>query len=179
MTRSASTGTGTALAKSAASSSFARGVTCDLEGSEGAWLHQSQLAALGELQQGKQYREHFPWFGVSRQNVLPMRVCANREQGPDNADRSINIQRARDDIMHVRLSGEAQDPIDCAQKLRQRNPQRTGHRQLNRLLRIGTSELCAPLFAPPLDHADYFANLLVLDQPVPPPGPRTRPHIIS
>jgi hypothetical protein len=53
MTRKASAGTGTALAKSAASSSFARGVTIYLEGGKRPRLKESELSELGELKECK------------------------------------------------------------------------------------------------------------------------------
>ena len=56
--------TGWPLAKSAASSSFARGVTCDLHGGEWARLGDSQLARLGQLEQREKNREYLPRLGV-------------------------------------------------------------------------------------------------------------------
>jgi hypothetical protein len=56
MRRNASTGTGTALAKSAASSSFARGVTVYLESGKRPRLKEAKLSELGELQEGEQQR---------------------------------------------------------------------------------------------------------------------------
>ena len=52
-----------ALAKSAASSSFARGVTGYFEGGEGAWLRQPKLTLLGELLSST-WRWIAPWTVV-------------------------------------------------------------------------------------------------------------------
>src|SRR6476469_5859123 len=103
MVRSASTGTGTALAKSAASSSFARDVTCYLEGGEGARLIHAKLAQLGELEERQEKRQYFPRLRLAWKDVLPVRVRPNREQRAHDAYGPVDVQRSGHDIVYMRL----------------------------------------------------------------------------
>src|SRR6188472_4550196 len=90
---SSSSGMGRPLANSAASSSFASGVTGDLHGGEGTGLTELQLATLGELEQGEQGREHLPRFGIAVQDVTPPRSGTRRQHRTYDDDRTVHIER--------------------------------------------------------------------------------------
>src|SRR5688500_14955554 len=74
-----SDGIGRALAKSAASSSFASDVTRDLHGGERSGLRELELALLRHLEQREQCRKHLPGLGVGGHDVAPARLCPQRE----------------------------------------------------------------------------------------------------
>src|SRR5437868_8210965 len=92
---SSSGGMGRPLAKSAASSSFASGVTRDLQGGEGTTLMQATLAAARQLEQRQERREHLPRLGAGGADVHPAHVGAQREQPADRVDRAVHVERAR------------------------------------------------------------------------------------
>src|SRR6478735_3185646 len=91
---SSSLGIGRALANSAASSSFASGVTCDLHVGKGAGLLDTTLAELRHLEQSKQGREDLPRLGARGDELGPARTDSQREQVADERDRARHVDGA-------------------------------------------------------------------------------------
>ena len=88
---------GEALAKSAASSSFASGVTGDFDGRERARLIEAQLAELRELEECEENGKNLPRLRFLRNDVRPLRFGAHGENGAHHADGAVHVERARDD----------------------------------------------------------------------------------
>ena len=110
---------GRALAKSAASSSLARGFTTDQDGGEGCELREPELTAARELEQREQRGEHLPRLRGRRAHVAPPRGRAQGEDGTHSRDRTIDIERTRDDVMHDWISRHAEHAIDRGKQLGQ------------------------------------------------------------
>src|SRR2546423_3417456 len=94
---------GEALAKSAASSSFASGVTGDCERRERAPLVEAQLAELGQLEEREENRENLPRLGVLWSDVGPLRFRAHREKRAHETDGAVHVERAWNHFVNVRL----------------------------------------------------------------------------
>src|SRR5438067_2529992 len=90
---SSSTGTGRALANSAASSSFARVVTGDLNVGKWPRLRHTKLAEPLELEQPEQRRQHLTRRRVLAHHVRPLQPRLDREQRPDDLDRGRHVER--------------------------------------------------------------------------------------
>src|ERR1700680_3738815 len=177
--RGASAGTGVALAKSAASSSFARGVTCYFERREGVRLHESELSTLRELEKRKQWAEDFRWLSLLRKDVFPLRAGTDRQHRAHDSYRAIHIERSRNDVVDERLSGQPKHPIDRREELWERKRERARDRDLDRLLRIGTRETTAAILTPALEYIDDLADLLVLEEAPHQLGARIIPDIFT
>src|SRR3954471_1873291 len=87
---SSSVAIGRALANSAASSSFASGVTRDFHVGEWFRLRHAQLAELGQLEKAEQRRENLPRLGAVFDDVRPHDACLELEHGADDPNRTGN-----------------------------------------------------------------------------------------
>src|SRR5688572_7456962 len=162
---SSSTGTGRLLAKSAASSSLARGFTCDHQGSEGGGLAESELTAPGQFQECEECRQHLPRLCRGTNHVVPARPGAQFEHGADGTYRTVDVEGARNDVVQVRLTRKSQHAINCCKQLTERERQRR-RRWLNRLRRgPRPGESRAPILGHAGEVVRDLANLLVFEQP--------------
>src|SRR5690349_7641777 len=175
---SSSSGIGRALAKSAASSSLARGFTTDQNGGEGCELCEPELASARELQQREQCREHLPWLGSRRAHVAPSRGRAQREDGTHGRDRTIDIERASDNVMDDGLSGNAQHAIGRREQLGERKRERRRGRS-DLLRHVRARESAATLFSESLEDIHHLAHLLVLEQSPHELSARVFPRVIE
>src|SRR4051812_49078306 len=94
---------GRALAKSAASSSFASDVTDDVHGCKGSGLEDAQLAELRHLEDAEKRGEHLPGLGVGGDEVAPAGALANGEHRANHGDRAGDVEGPGDDLVHRRL----------------------------------------------------------------------------
>src|SRR5579862_3038619 len=111
---------GRALANSAASSSFASGVTGDLHVGERSGLVYAQLADLGEFEQTEERRKNLPWLGVALHELRPADVRLEREHGANDEDRAGNVERARHDFVHVGARDRTKHSVDRGKQLGER-----------------------------------------------------------
>src|SRR6476469_8442035 len=88
---------GRALAKSAASSSFASGVTADLHVGEWSGLLNAALSELGHLEQPEQRGQHLPRLRSRLHEVGPASADAEREERANHGDRTGHVDRSRHD----------------------------------------------------------------------------------
>src|SRR5437667_10912619 len=93
--RSSSTGSGRAAANSAASTSFARGLTADLKRGERALLVNVQRAAFGELEQGDERGQDVHDRGTLPHNVAPPERRPRGEQRLNARRRPFHVERPR------------------------------------------------------------------------------------
>src|SRR6476659_169746 len=115
-----SEGIGRALANSAASSSFASGVTRDLHVGEWSGLLDAALSELRHLEQTEKGGEHLPGFGAALHEVRPHGAGADGEQRTDHADRARHVDRAGHDVVDGGVLRDAQDAIDRREQLAER-----------------------------------------------------------
>src|SRR2546421_91365 len=124
--RSSSTVSGRDDANSAASNSFARGLTADLDRGERALLVYAQGPTLGELQQRDEYGQHVDDGGALAHGLQPAKLRALRQQRLQPGGRPFHIQRPRQ--QHLRL--DPQQPrrhLEVVRRLVQ--PQLADHRE--------------------------------------------------
>jgi hypothetical protein len=74
-------------------------------------LADAQLTRLGELEQREKNGEHLPRLGVVGNQVAPSCVRAHGKHCANNRNRSINIERTRNDVMDVRAFCGTQNTI--------------------------------------------------------------------
>src|SRR5439155_15002058 len=98
-----STVSGRAEAYSAASTSFARGLTADLNRSERPLLVNAQGAALGELEQGDEGGQDIHDCGTLPYDVAPREHRALREQRLNALGRALHVERPRNHAVQHRL----------------------------------------------------------------------------
>src|SRR5918992_4800350 len=96
---SSSVGIGRLLAKSAASSSFASGVTGDLHATKGSHLHELELATASQFEKREQRRQYLPRLRVVLYQIRPLRHRAHREQGANGRHCAVDIECARNDVV--------------------------------------------------------------------------------
>src|SRR5581483_2219754 len=94
---------GRALANSAASSSFASDVTRDFHVGERPWLRDAKLTELRELEEAEKRRENLPRLRTRLDELRPQNSRAEGQDGPNGHDRARDVERARNDFVHVRL----------------------------------------------------------------------------
>src|SRR5262245_6630750 len=108
---------GRALANSAASSSFASGVTSDFHVGKWSELFHTNFPGLRHLEDAEQRRQDLPWFGRSFDDLRPQNAGLERQHGAYDSDRAGDVDRARDDFVNVRLSRGSQHAVDGREKL--------------------------------------------------------------
>src|SRR2546430_2284791 len=96
--RSSSTVSGRDDANSAASNSFARGLTADLDRGEGSLLVHAQGPTLGELQQSDEHGEHVDECGTRAHDVQPADLRALGEQRLELRGRPLHVERPGHDV---------------------------------------------------------------------------------
>src|SRR5256886_2818470 len=94
--RSSSTVSGRDDANSAASNSFARGLTADLDRGEGSLLVHAQGPTLGELQQSDEHGEHIDERGTRAHDVQPAELRALGEQRLQLRGRPLHVERSEE-----------------------------------------------------------------------------------
>src|SRR3989441_3584146 len=151
-------------ANSAASSSFARGLTPDHDGSERAVLRQPQRAALGELEQRDEGGEHVHQRGALPHHVEPADLLAPGEQRLDPGDRALHVERARHNAVQHRLGDERDYPFGGGEQVIQLDHQR-GRRRRGWLRAEPAPELLGAPRRRLRQPVDQLADLLVLEQP--------------
>src|SRR5688572_5490891 len=82
---------GDELANSAASSSFASGLTLDLHVGKGPVLPQLHFAALRHLQQSEQDRKDLPRLGSRAYEIAPAAAAPEREDVAHDGDRAFDV----------------------------------------------------------------------------------------
>src|SRR5256886_13391894 len=112
--RSSSTVSGRDDANSAASNSFARGLTADLDRGERALLVYAQGPTLGELQQRDEYGQHVDDGGALAHGLQPAKLRALRQQRLQPGGRPFHIQRPRHHAVQHRLRYEGDHEIGRA-----------------------------------------------------------------
>src|SRR5258706_11321789 len=88
---------GREAANSAASSSFVRGCTRNHHRAEGLTLRKRHQAALGELEQGDERRQHIDDRGAAAHDVGPAKLLVVGEESIDLRRRALDVERTRDD----------------------------------------------------------------------------------
>ena len=128
-------------------------------------MSNSQLSRLGELQESKQDRQNLPWLGIGCDDVSPPCASPHGKHCADRCDRAVHIQRARNDAVHVRSFRSAQNAIDSAQQLADRDGQRANRRWGDKMRRqVRASEAVPPIVTACLEYVHHFAYLLVLEK---------------
>src|SRR5881392_27215 len=176
--RSSSTVSGRDDANSAASNSFARGLTADLDRGEGSLLVHAQGPTLGELQESDEHGEHVDECGTRAHDVQPAELRALDEQRLQLRGRPLHIERPGYDAVQHRLRDERDHPLRRGQEVvqldderRRRGGRRLGTEPAPQLLGAPGRRLAQPL--------DQLADLLVLEQPPHQLGPRIFPLVVS
>src|SRR5674476_1025282 len=100
---SSSVGMGRALANSAASSSFASGVTRYLHVCEWSGLLDAALAKLRHFEEAKQSGQHLRWVGLARDEIRPHQMRAKGKHGANELDCARHVHRAGDHVVHRRI----------------------------------------------------------------------------
>src|SRR6185503_11463665 len=142
----------------------ASGVTRDFHVGKWFGLRDTKLAEFGQLQQSEERRENLPRFGAALDDVRPVNARLELEHGANDLHRARNVDRARNDLVHVRRRHRAQHAIDRGEQFRERECQ-WRHRRRRGLRQIRARKLVAPLYAAPLEEIDHLAHLLILEQP--------------
>ena len=88
-----------------------------------------------------------------------------------------DVERARHDLVHLRLARRAEHAIDGGEQLGERQRERRLRRR-GRLRQVRARESIASLFAATLEHVHHFAHLLVLEQPAHELGARIFPRLL-
>src|SRR4030095_12499629 len=123
---------GRALANSAASSSFARGVTTYFHVRKRAPLGNPKLTQFGKLEEAKERRENLPRLGAAVDELRPENSRLEGQDRSNDDDRTGNVERARHDLVHLGLGHYSQHPIDSSQQFGERH----GERRLRRCRRL-------------------------------------------
>src|SRR5262249_39263913 len=123
-TASSSVAMGLALANSAASSSFASGVTCDLHVGERSGLVHAQLAEFGELEKTKQGRKDLPGFCSALDELRPTDAGSEREHRANDQNCTGNVERSRNHLVHVRARDRSKDAVHGGEQLGERKSER-------------------------------------------------------
>src|SRR5689334_10354036 len=108
---------GRALAKSAASSSLASGVTTDFHVRKRFGLQHAKLTELRHLEQPEKGRKNLPGLGALLHELRPHETCLELERRANDADRARHIERARNDLVHQRLLDRSQHAVDSRKQL--------------------------------------------------------------
>src|SRR5690349_20064844 len=108
---------GRALAKSAASSSLASGVTTDFHVRKRFKLHHAKLAELRHLEQPEQRRQDLPGLSALLDELRPHEACLELQGSANDADGSRHVERARNDLVYQWLLDGPQDPVDGREEL--------------------------------------------------------------
>src|SRR6266404_1440402 len=161
---SSSTVSGRADANSAASTSFARGLTTDLNRGERPLLVNVQRAALGELQQGDERGQDIYDGGPLPHDVAPAEHRPLGEQRLDALGRALHVERPRYHAVQHRLGNERNDPLRRREQIVQVDHERRGRRR-GWLGREPTPELLRPARRRRPQPLHQLADLLVLEQP--------------
>src|SRR5439155_5277289 len=125
---SSSTVSGRAEANSAASTSFASGLTADLNRGERPLLMNVQRAALGELEQGDEGGQDVHDRRTFPHDVAPPEHRTFREQRLNPLGRALHVERSGHYTVQHRLGNEADNRLPPAGKTFQVNNNRRGRR---------------------------------------------------
>src|SRR4051794_30116677 len=109
---SSSTVSGREALKSAASSSWASGVTGDHHRREGGRLSQTDGAPLGQLEQGEEHGEEIGDGGARAQRVEPAEFLPFLEQRLDAPGGGLDIERAGHHAVEHGDGYRRDDPLD-------------------------------------------------------------------
>src|SRR4051794_23418090 len=90
---------GRAAEKSAASSSWASGLTGDHHGREGRRLRDTEEASLGQLEQREERGEQIDDRGTGTERVAPPDLFALEQQELDARRGALDVERPRDDAV--------------------------------------------------------------------------------
>src|SRR5467141_3273525 len=161
---SSSTVSGRADANSAASKSFASGLTTDLNRGERPLLVNVQRAALGQLQQGDERGQDIYDGGPLPHHVAPAEHRPLGEQRLDALGRALHVERPRYHAVQHRLGNERNHPLRRRQQIVQVDDERRGRRR-GWLRREPTPELLRPARRRRAQPFHQLADLLVLEQP--------------
>src|SRR6266851_1869030 len=162
---SSSTVSGRADANSAASTSFARGLTTDLNRGERPLLVNVQRAALRELQQGDERGQDIYDGGPLPHDVAPAEHRPLGEQRLDALGRALHVERPRYHAVQHRLGNERNDALRRREQIVQVDHEGRGRRR-GWLGREPTPELLRPARRRRPQPLHQLADLLVLEQPV-------------
>ena len=172
---SSSSAIGRALANSAASSSFASGVTLDLHVCEWLRLMHAQFAHLGQFEQAEEGRQHERRLGVPSSRS-PSTECAPANRAAPGSRQRRPARRAgarRRRGCAGRRAARSTRSTAASSSLSDRASGAGGGRRVRR--RERTSELIAALLTAALEQVDHFAHLLVFEQAAHQLGARVLP----
>src|SRR5438876_8350778 len=122
--RSSSTVSGRDEANNAASNSFARGLTADLDGGERSLLVNAQGPTLGELQQRDEYGQHVDDRGTLAHGLQPAELRALGEQRLQLGGRPLHVERPRHHPVQHWLRDEGDHALRRGQEVVQLDDER-------------------------------------------------------
>src|SRR6266702_1745297 len=175
---SSSTVSGRAEANSAASTSFASGLTADLNRGERPLLVNVQRAALGELEQGDEGGQDVHDRRTFPHDVAPPEHRTFREQRLNPLGRALHVERSGHYTVQHRLGNEGDPPLRRSEQIVQVDHERRGRRG-GRLGREAPPELLRPARRRRPQPFHELADLLILEHPAYQLGARIFPLVVA